>query len=298
MLVTLGLTPALQRVMLFDRVAAGEVNRAREVHGCAAGKAINAARAAKLLEPDREVVALRPAAEAPDLLATLLSPTGVLDPFAARPPAQPLRTCVTLIERSTGGVTELIEESAPVREAALGALLASLREGAPATCVAAGTLSPGSPDDFYAQAVSASPQAAWVIDAKGPALLTALAAPGGKARVAKLNTGELAQSAHTADVARGIRILHDTGATHVIVTDGASQIFASDGVRIERFKPPRVSVLNTTGCGDCLAGVFAMALDRGDDFFSAVRLAMAASAASAETLLPSVFDPARLKQLL
>ena len=40
-----GLTPAWQQVLVFDAFTPGAVNRAREVHWCASGKVLNAARA-------------------------------------------------------------------------------------------------------------------------------------------------------------------------------------------------------------------------------------------------------------
>jgi len=45
MILTAGLTPAWQQVLLFDSFTPGEVNRARQVHWCASGKVLNAARA-------------------------------------------------------------------------------------------------------------------------------------------------------------------------------------------------------------------------------------------------------------
>ena len=44
MILTAGLTPAWQHVLVFDAFTPGAVNRAREVHWCASGKVLNAAR--------------------------------------------------------------------------------------------------------------------------------------------------------------------------------------------------------------------------------------------------------------
>ena len=45
MILTAGLSPVLQQVLLSDALALGEVNRARDVSWCASGKVLNAARA-------------------------------------------------------------------------------------------------------------------------------------------------------------------------------------------------------------------------------------------------------------
>jgi hypothetical protein len=49
MILSAGLTPAWQHVLVFDRFRPGEVNRAREAHWCASGKVLNAAVAAHRL---------------------------------------------------------------------------------------------------------------------------------------------------------------------------------------------------------------------------------------------------------
>ena len=45
MILIAGLTPAWQQILCFDSLTLGEVNRAHEVHWCASGKVLNAARA-------------------------------------------------------------------------------------------------------------------------------------------------------------------------------------------------------------------------------------------------------------
>ena len=41
MIIAAGLTPAWQQIMRFERLATGQVNRAREVAWCASGKVLN-----------------------------------------------------------------------------------------------------------------------------------------------------------------------------------------------------------------------------------------------------------------
>ena len=46
MILTAGLTPAFQQILVFDQFTPGTVTRARTVHWCASGTGLNAARAA------------------------------------------------------------------------------------------------------------------------------------------------------------------------------------------------------------------------------------------------------------
>ncbi|MCA9111146.1 MAG: hypothetical protein KDA52_14435, partial [Planctomycetaceae bacterium] len=56
MIVAAGLSPAWQQILVFDAVAVGEVNRAREVNWCASGKVLNVARALNSLGADVDTV--------------------------------------------------------------------------------------------------------------------------------------------------------------------------------------------------------------------------------------------------
>lgn len=306
MLVTLGLTPALQRVMVFDAYTADRVNRARETRACAAGKAVNAARAARRFAPGMTVFSAGVQGGSSGVFCRAgLAAADITD--LAVEIGHDTRTCVTVLDRATGNVTELVEEAPFVAGNQLEAVLSSVGGvvGGRTLLLCAGTLAPGAPEDFYARAAACNPAADLLVDAKGPALLTALAAPTRGARIAKLNTEEAMSTTGTADVTSALAALHRAGATHVVVTDGARAVHASaaGGGGVMSFAPPRVEVLNTTGCGDCLAGVLAAAWLSGrnregrDTFIDAVVRGVAASAASAETLLPAEFDPARAQQL-
>lgn len=301
MLVTVGLTPALQRVMVFDRYTPGRVNRARETLSCAAGKSVNAARAAKIFSPDVKVVAASVLGGATGGVSVSelkgLGIESVTPRVAPGAPLPPTRVCVTVLSRQEGTTTELVEESPELDDAHRTGLLEALSGLSPQFVLCAGTLAPGTPAEFYRQVVLLHRHVPVLVDAHGPALLQALGASTQATRIAKLNSEEAKSTTFCTDVAAAMTALHAAGATHVVVTDGAEAVHASDGARRFTVRPPRVTAVNTTGCGDCLAGVLAAAWFAGSDFRSAVVEAVAASAASAEDLLPSVFDRARQRVL-
>jgi ribokinase len=95
------------------------------------------------------------------------------------------------------------------------------------------------------------------------------------------NAGEAAALTGRDDPADAAAALVESGAAAALVTAGREGVFAAgEGVRVERFRPPVVSALDTTGAGDTFSGVFAAGLARGWDLDRAARWATAAAALS------------------
>ena len=104
----LGLSPAWQQMVELPRLIPGEVNRARAVSWSASGKVLNVARSLATLGHSHRVISpiggpLRPAIEA-DLAADGVDVVWV-------PTQAAMRTCTTLIDASTGTITELVENA-------------------------------------------------------------------------------------------------------------------------------------------------------------------------------------------
>ncbi len=107
MILSAGLTPAWQQILVFDTFRYGEVNRACEAHWCASGKVFNAGIAAHRLGGPSLTLSpvggsLRGAIE--EEMAGLKVPCRWVAAQA------PTRVCTTILERATGAMTELVEE--------------------------------------------------------------------------------------------------------------------------------------------------------------------------------------------
>ena len=297
----LGLTPALQRTLLFDRLEVDEVNRARQVVESAAGKALNTARALVTLGTPADTAGFN-GGQTGRRVQALLKTDGVGS--ALTPMAAETRSCSTLIDRAAGTVTELVEEApepgAAAVERFIGRNLSRTRRAS--MLVISGTLPPFAGDDFYVRFVRAAHDAGVpvVIDSHRAALVRVLAE---RPFLAKLNVRELEatlgrRTGTERAVLRGMRELLGMGAQNVFVTQGgrASYLLAADGAW--RFAPPDLrEKVNPIGSGDCTTAGVVHALLQGKRLADAVRYGLAGGSANAESLTPADFAPGRVRAL-
>lgn len=298
MILAAGLTPAWQQIMCFRRLELGEVNRAAEVHWCASGKVLNVGMALAALGVDSHT--LSPAGG--------WSGSAIQAEFAERklpttwtPTSGPTRVCTTVLNDADGISTELVENAAPLTDAALQYYVWKYHELATRAgmVVLTGSLPNGTPSLYYRTLLerTACPV---VLDARGPELLAALEC---KPRVVKPNRAELALTVgrplpDRAGVVSAMRELIDRGARSVVVTHGKSAVLVMEGAQIWELSPPPVAaVVNPIGCGDCLAAGIAVGLARGDALVDAVCLGLAAAADNLTQLLPARLSPPRVEAM-
>lgn len=306
MIVCLGTTPALQRTMSFERLRLDAVNRATSVREYASGKSINAGRVAHAL--GRRVVATGfLGGDTGDVCRRDLDAAGIAHDFV--PVAPRTRMCVTVVDRSVGTATELIEEPSGVTPPDCDSLLVKVMSllARATVLVLSGSLATGVPPNFYAACVRAARAAgvASIVDAKGEPLHLALAeCP----TVVKPNRQELEETtgigaatpAHLREAVA--RLVGDTGAWAVI-TMGADGAVVSDGKNFTRIVVPRITAVSPIGSGDSLAGGMAAGLADRLPIAEAARLGCACAVANALTELaghvkPDDVDRLRLELVL
>ncbi|MFA6235221.1 MAG: PfkB family carbohydrate kinase [Bacteroidota bacterium] len=267
---------------------AGAVHRSRVVVRHASGKGANAARAAAKRGASVMLCAVA-GEEMAMLLEDQLGFEGIR--LALTMTNEPTRSCVTVLE-DDGRATEFVQEALPVeagerdhfRESAFQCI-----DGAAAVLLT-GSLPPGFPVEFYHGCTSraAARGIPVVIDAQGQALLAAL--PDSSA-VVKINREEftalrvLLPEAGTGDAALAA-VLLSSGASCVIVTDGANpvHVWTDEGPTI--FPVPKVQPVNPVGSGDAMSGGITLALGQGFSIEEAIRLGMTMGTANVQTLLP------------
>ncbi len=298
MILTAGLTPAWQQVMVFDSFHYGEVNRATEVDWLAQGKVINVGIGVHCLGGPS--LTLAPLGGPP--LASIdgeLNQLGVPRRWIVC--ETPTRVCTTLLDRSTGIITELVENGRALKASELAEFLRAYGEEAAKADVAiiTGSLPAGTAHGFYRELVERTPCPA-VLDFRGEGLLATLDL---KPFLVKPNREELAQTAghpleNDEQLIAAMRSLNQRGASWVLITQGAGPLWLTTAAKTYRVQPLLAEqIVNPIGSGDAMAAGIAWAIRNGRDMPDAVRFGVAAANENLRRLETCRLDPARVKGL-
>lgn len=300
MILCIGTTPAVQRVMIFRQLTLDAVNRAVTTFDGPAGKSINVAKVLKALGEHPVATGFVGGGRGAFLHSALVKKRIACD-FV--PVSTQTRQCVTVIDESAGRQTELVEESRPVRPAALEKLMALVRRRVTGcrAVVMSGTIVSGGPMNLYRDCTRLAEKAGAlsVVDAQGVALIAALKAKPG---LVKPNCAELAATVgrkleNDAGVMSAMRELCERGAHRAVVTAGKRPVLAFDGKNFWQIIVPRIRVMNPIGSGDAFTAGVVSRLARGDDLGEACRWGAAAGAANALTPLPGELDRKDVQRL-
>ncbi|NNE96102.1 MAG: hexose kinase [Acidimicrobiales bacterium] len=254
MITTITPNPSLDRTIVVDTLAIGEVHSTAGTTIEAGGKGVNVARG--LIRQGIEAqAAVLCGSSGNTLFFGSLEDAGV--PVLVADSGTPVRTNLSIIERG-GRTTKLNEPGAMVTTESVDHLYAQAEAAAAGSSwvVAAGSLAPGVPTDFY-QALAeriGRTAALFAVDASGPALAATLEVPG---VLLKPNDEELAAVWPTpldsdGDLIGAARsIVERTGGTVLLsLGERGAAAVTPDGVC--RGSAPTAKVQNTVGAGDSL----------------------------------------------
>ena len=273
------LSPGIQRSVFVDALALGEVNRLHSVFVDIGGKGVNVCRVLQRLGVD--ACCLAQGGDNAEELLTLARQEGLalrLIPSSGR-----LRTCTTIIEAPDASgrrVTELVEPNSPVDAACVAAMSAAVRQMLPAASalVIAGSMAPGFPPGYQTQLADLA-RAAGVpvlLDVQGAPLREAL---GAAPALVKINlaefvatfladrfsggeqSGELAAPGLSRALLDAIAEVTKNQTTTFVLTRGAGSIILarSGELRVLPVQPlAGTEVVSPIGSGDSfLAGLLA-----------------------------------------
>jgi tagatose 6-phosphate kinase len=282
-----GLTPAWQQILTLDELHVGEVNRAAESVWCSSGKVLNVGIALRLLGGPMRVLSTR-GGRTGEMIAEEMNALGV--PCRWVPIERATRICTTVLDRSSGRTTELVENGGPIRPDEVAGFAAAFEEVAPSAwaAVLTGSLPAGAPTTLFRDLASLL-QCPAVLDIRGPELLEALPL---RPLLVKPNREELGRTVDRelstdADLRGAMEEMRGLGAQWVVVSQGKDTLWALGPRGLRTFRPPLVEVINPIGCGDCLAAGIAWGVGQGLEVEEALRIGMGAAAQNASMLLPS-----------
>lgn len=296
--------PSIDRTAEVDRVELGAIHRPRTVVAVAGGKGLNVARAARALGAPVEAVVIL-GGHAGRWIDEQLDRSGIAHDTAWVDGET--RTCLSVLDRSTGRMTEVYEPGVRVRATewrAFETLVARVAGGsAPGSIVAlSGSFPPGAGGPAAARLVRAVRRARRrvLVDTSGAWLAAALAA---RPDVVKVNAAEagavLGRAIETETDALGAAIdLAGAGAAAVIVTRGRSGAVGWDGHAGWALDAPTVAGSHAVGSGDAFLAGLAVGLLRDEPFSRQLRRAAGAAAASLLEAGPGNLRRASAQRLL
>ena len=301
----------IDRTLAIDELRPGEVLRFERAVVTPGGKGVNVARVARDLGADAVLVGLLPGRTGV-AGAALLGDEGIV--VRGVEVGGELRSTAVVIERS-GRVTVLNEPGPALApgewELYEGVVADALRSERVLAC--SGSLPPGAPADAYARlaGLAHAAGAVAIVDVGGEQLAAAVAAGAdvvtpNLAEAEGLLHGRADETVEAGSVAvvreravAAARALVERGAARAVVTAAEAGAAVADGWLARWAAAPVVAeVRNPIGAGDALVGGLALALERGEEFASAVALGMACGAASVETDVAGVVVPERVAAIL
>lgn len=302
-LVFIAANPSIDRLYEVDRLTDGAIHRPSAVVVRPGGKGLNAARAAAALGARVTAVGIV-AGRAGDWIVERLAEIGIDAPMVRS--AGETRTCVSILDRSTGTLTELYErgeEIGPAAWEALEAIVArELDRGDVGALAFSGSLPPGAPTDGYARIarIAATRSVPVLADAYGPALAAVLAE---RPAVVKVNAAEAAGAVglpigDAASAVAAARVLRGRGAGAVVVTLGIAGAVVVTATSEARLVPPDIRGAYPVGSGDAFLAGLAAALIDGGPLVEAARRGMAAAIANALVPGAGELDRAAAERIL
>ena len=303
MIVTVTTNAALDRTVTVPVFQIGYRHRSSDVLTLAGGKGINVARALKLLDVPVVATGLTGGRTGTRIVEELTS-EAILNDFVRI--AGESRTSTAVVDPASGTYTEINEWGPEVSAAELDMLtekLHYLSRGADFV-VLAGSLPRKVPTEFYADVIRdlVRRDVRVVLDSEGEAMQLGVQA--GPFLVSP-NQGEAEQLVgqeleDDADFLMALDAIAEMGARNVVITleNGCFALLRlARKTRRMRAFAPRVEPLSGVGSGDVLLAQLLAALveERSPDF--AVRLAVAAGAASVRAVGAGRFDPQLASEL-
>jgi 1-phosphofructokinase family hexose kinase len=297
-IVTVTMNAAVDRTLTVPNFLLGQRHRASQVLTLAGGKGINIARALKRLDVPVAATGLAGGRTGVRIIEELTA-EAILNDFVRI--SDESRTSTAVVDPTANTYTEINEWGPEVREAELELLrekLAYLARGA-STVVFAGTLPRGVSEDFYAEAIRELNRRGiqTVLDSEGEPLRLGTAAEPylvspNQAEAESLVGQELTEEQ---EVVQALEDIAELGARNVLITQesGCYALFREERAAAKRFRAtaPHVEALSAVGAGDVLLAGFLAAKFDERPAEEALRMAVAAGAASTLEIGAGRFEP-------
>lgn len=300
MIITLTLNAAVDKAYrISGRVEAGTVMRVASCRNTAGGKGLNVARVVKLCGEE-----VMPSGLAGGHTGALLEQLTYRDGLTGRfvHVEAETRCCINILEENHRS-TEFLEPGEEVTPREMERFMAEFEK----ICLDArvvtmsGSVPRGVGSDIYK--VLTEKLRGWgkkvILDTSGELLRQGIqAAPD----LIKPNQEELGlllgRKVGTVDQVKAAAVeLHKTGIGQVVVSLGGDGALMACSAGVFHGIPPRITAINTVGCGDSMVAALAVAMQRGYGPEESLKYAVAVSAANARSDKTGFFEQEELEKL-
>lgn len=299
MITTVTLNVAVDKAYVIGEFHQGEVMRVQKCTNTAGGKGLNVAKVAK--QCGEEVLATGfVGGHAGAYIEQMLGEQEVENDFVHT--ANETRSCINILA-ADGSSTEFLEPGAPVSEQEKEEFLEKFNRIIDKSDVItiSGSAPGGLPADIYQQMVQAvkAKEKQVILDTSGKLLEEGIkAAP----TMIKPNSDEIAALLGVDITSRkqlieGGRKLQQMGIEYVVISLGAEGALVITKEHIYHGQPPKITPVNTVGCGDSMVAAFAVGLARNYRIEECLKYAVSVSAANALTMETGHFKTDDQKRL-
>lgn len=279
-IIVMGANPAWQKTLLFAGLHRNKVNRAHRMETYPAGKGVNFCRAVACFGKAETMLLQFAGGANGSRLCNALDTEGIRHETVET--EAETRCCITCLDSTDGGMTELIEPSGRVTTDEAEEFLARIKThiGRASLFAITGSLPDGTDLSLCKKAAEIAVSAGVPVLADAVKGIAPVLELSGKVYL-KVNREEFFALTGCTE----IRAAHHCAANRwhnasFAVTDGAGNATFSDGSRLLCYALPEIAAVNPLGAGDTASAVFASALLTGQAPAEAFRSALAAASAN------------------
>lgn len=284
MILTVTLNPSIDKAYYLEKpMVPGTVMRVKETINNAGGKGLNVAKNIKLCGHPVLATGFVGGFNG-QYLEFLLEQRGIASRFTSV--AAETRSCINVLEDGFGS-TEFLEPGASITESELAAFMENYKQLLIQTDVVtiSGSMPKGLAADTYAILIELAKAAgkAVILDSSGQAFKLGLAA---KPTLIKPNKDEI--EAYFDVTINGLeetlfygKKLLAEGIEYVVVSLGGDGAVLLHGNHVYHGRPPKITPVNTVGCGDSMVGALAVRLVTGKSPQDCLKYAIAVGTANA-----------------
>ncbi|MDY3920480.1 MAG: 1-phosphofructokinase [Candidatus Limivivens sp.] len=300
MITTVTLNVAIDKAYVVDTLTKGEVMRVKTCSNTAGGKGLNVAKVVKLC--GEEVTAAGfVGGHAGAYVEDMLNEASVPNRFVHT--KGETRSCINILA-ADGSSTEFLEPGEPVEEGDVEKFLRefdSIVEESDVVTIS-GSMQKGIPADMYGRLIGKVKAAGKkvILDTSGKLLEDGIQA---LPTMIKPNDDEIEMLlgvpvTNREEILAGAKKLHAMGIEVVVVSLGSDGALVVTEEGVYHGRPPRISVVNTVGCGDSMTAAFAVGFARKYSVEEMLRYAIAVSAANALTMQTGSFCREDMERIL